>query len=730
METVKALVERITYQNHENGYCVIKVKISKSKDLVTFVGTLGSVNVGSVLEAKGNWKMDTRYGRQFEVIEYREAIPATLQGLEKYLGSGMIKGIGPVNAKRIVNHFKEKTIEILEEAPERLQEIKGIGNSRAAIIRDAWFEQKEVKNVMLFLQSHGVSTAYAVKIFKTYGQNSITAVSHNPYRLADDIWGIGFKTADRIAANLGFTSEDPRRVESGILFVLNELSGEGHCYATHNQLSEACMKTLEVAEELVSSGIQRLCGEKKLVKTDEDEIYLPMFYHCETGVARKAIELVGTQSPYVSTSDAFIDAKLPPRIQYDEIQRQAVKLAVTSKCMVLTGGPGTGKTTTTLAIITIFEALGAKILLCAPTGRAAKRLSETTRREAKTIHRMLEYKPGEGFKKNEDHPLQCDVLIVDEASMLDIVLMYNLIKALRKETVLLLVGDVDQLPSVGPGNVLRDFINSGCIAVIILKRIFRQAKGSMIITNAHRINEGLFPALSGKFKRDFFYIESDDPDSIPEIIVKLCRHRLPAHYGIDPITDIQVLCPMQRGSTGTHQLNELLQNTLNPETKKIQFGQTVFRLNDKVMQIRNNYDKNVYNGDIGRISGIDEVNRVIYINFDGYTVEYQLSEMDELVLAYAMTIHKSQGSEYPVVIAPLTTQHFMMLQRNLLYTCVSRAKKVFILIGSKKAIAMAVKNNKVTDRNTRLCERLQNYASDNHKMDLIVGCRIGPVSDR
>jgi exodeoxyribonuclease V alpha subunit len=717
METVKALVERITYQNHDNGYCVIKVKMSKVKDLVTFVGILGSVNVGSVLEAKGCWKTDTRFGRQFVVQEYRETVPATLQGLEKYLGSGMIKGIGPVNAKRIVQHFKEKTIEVLEETPERLQEIKGIGDSRAAIIRDAWIEQKEVKNVMLFLQSHGVSTTYAVKIFKTYGQSSITAVKDNPYKLADDIWGIGFKTADRIASNLGFTHEDPRRVESGILFVLNELSGEGHCYARKIQLTEACVKTLEVSEELVLDGIHHLCNHKKLISTDDEDIYLPVFYHCETGVARKTIDLMETSSPYAATSDAFIDAKLPTRIEYDEIQRQAVKLAITSKCMVLTGGPGTGKTTTTLAIITIFEALGAKIQLCAPTGRAAKRLSETTRREAKTIHRMLEYKPGEGFKRNENYPLPCDVLIVDEASMLDIVLMYNLMKAVRRETILLLVGDVDQLPSVGPGNVLKDFIHSGCVSVIILKQIFRQAKGSMIIMNAHRINEGQFPSLSGRFKRDFFYIEADDPDTIPDKIVKLCRHRLPAHYHIDPIKDIQVLCPMQRGSTGTHQLNELLQNTLNPQSKKIQFGHTVFRLHDKVMQIKNNYDKNVFNGDIGRISGIDELNRVVYINFDGYTVEYQLSEMDEVVLAYAMTIHKSQGSEYPIVIAPLTTQHFMMLQRNLLYTCVSRAKKAFILIGSKKAIAMAVKNNKVTERNTRLCEQLQRYAENGISWD-------------
>ena len=712
MEMVKALVERLTYQNPENGYCVLKVKVRGQRELVTMVGTLGTVNVGSVLEAKGEWKDDSRYGRQFAVSEYRETVPATLQGLEKYLGSGLIKGIGPVNAKRIVQHFKNETMKVLEDEPERLLEITGIGSKRVIMIRNAWEEQKEVKNVMLFLQSHGVSTTYAVKIYKAYQEKSVKVVQENPYRLAEEIWGIGFKTADKIAFNLGFTQEHPERVAAGIVYVLNELSGEGHCFATGEQLLAEGMKILEVPKELLIKGMDQLVTNNKLIRTEADQFYLPVFYHSEEGVARMIAHMMAVVSPFSGLKEEGMAAKLPGGIQYDAIQTQAVEKAAQAKCMVLTGGPGTGKTTTTLAILKMFESLGAKIQLCAPTGRAAKRLSEMTQREAKTIHRMLEFKPGEGFSKNQEHPLKCDVLIVDEASMLDIVLMYHLVKALKQEALLILVGDVDQLPSVGPGNVLKDLIKSQCVDVVRLERIFRQAKGSMIITNAHRINQGLYPYVKGSKRRDFFFVEAEDPDKIPDMIIDLCKKRLPDYYHIDPIQDIQVLCPMQRGSTGTNQLNQRMQQELNPQAKMIQHGHTTYRLHDKVMQIRNNYDKNVYNGDLGRISGIDEINRILYINFEGRTVEYQLAEMDEIVLAYAMTVHKSQGSEYPIVIAPLTTQHFMMLQRNLLYTCVTRAKRVYVLIGSKKAIAMAVKNNRVTERNTRLSERLQHYVRE------------------
>lgn len=707
METIRGLVERITYLNEENGYAVIKAKVKGFQDLVTLVGILGKVNVGAVLEAKGKWKMDPQYGKQFSVTEFKEKVPATRQGIEKYLGSGLIHGVGPVNAKRIVEYFGEDTLNVLDKEPERLKEVEGIGGKRAVTIKNAWEAQKDIKNVMLFLQSHGVSTAYAVKIYKTYQNESIPKVKENPYRLAEDIWGIGFKTADQIATNMGFEKDSPQRIRSGLQYVLSELSGEGHCYARKQELVEAAEVILEAEKRLIEKGIEDMLESGRIVKDIEDSLYLPVFFHSESGVAKKIKELLEIKSFYASTDvEELLDGQ-KSSVRYHDIQKQAIHKAIQSKMMVLTGGPGTGKTTTTLAIIKAFEMLKAKVKLCAPTGRAAKRLAETTRREAKTIHRMLEFKPGEGFKKNQDYPLSCDVLIVDEASMLDIVLTYNLVKALKKEATLIFVGDVDQLPSVGPGNVLKDLIASECIPVVKLQQIFRQAKGSQIITNAHRINQGEFPYLKGHHKRDFFYMESEEPDQIPDKILSLCRKRLPEYYGIDPIQDIQILCPMQRGSTGAFQLNQLLQEALNPQEKKMIYGGTQFRLLDKVMQIRNNYDKNVYNGDIGRITGVDDVNQKLYINFDGIVKEYHSSELDEIVLAYAMTVHKSQGSEYPVVITPLTTQHFMMLQRNLLYTCVTRAKKILVLIGSKKAIAMAVKNNKVEDRNTWLSRRIK-----------------------
>lgn len=709
MESIKAIIERITFHNQENGYTVVKAKVKGYRDLVTLVGAMGAVNVGSVVTAKGAWKHDGRYGHQFEVSDYRESVPASLQGLEKYLGSGLIKGIGPVNAKRIVTTFKENTMEVLERCPEKLTEVKGIGHKRAVMIQNAWDEQKEVKHVMLFLQSHGVSTTYAVKIFKTYRNNSIKIVKENPYRLAEDIWGIGFKTADKIAANLGFTHNHPERIHAGILYVLNELAGDGHCFGTCQQIVDEGIKILDVENEALRDGLNRLVEKGKLLKTGLDQYYLPLYYRSEELVAANLSKLISQTSPFSEVKDDAIIAKMPTDVIYDDIQKKAVITAVKSKCMIMTGGPGTGKTTTTKAIISVFQSLNAKIMLCAPTGRAAKKLSETTRKEAKTIHRLLEYKPGEGFKKNEKYPLRCDVLIVDEASMLDILLTHNLIKALDSNTILILVGDVDQLPSVGPGNVLRDLIESGCVPVVRLERIFRQGKNSLIVTNAHRINQGLFPYISTKGRRDFYYMEAEEPEEIPGIIIDLCKNRLPRYFRVNPMEEIQILSPMQRGSTGTHQLNQLLQDALNPGDKRIAHGRWEYRLHDKVMQIRNNYDKNVYNGDIGKISGIDQVNRIIYISFDGTTREYQLSEMDEVTLAYAMTVHKSQGSEYPIVIAPLTTQHFVMLQRNLLYTSVTRARKAYILIGSKRAIAMAVKNDRIAERNTRLSSRTQAY---------------------
>ncbi|OGO81501.1 MAG: recombinase RecD, partial [Clostridiales bacterium GWC2_40_7] len=648
-------------------------------------------------------------GKQFSAVDYQETVPATVAGIQKYLGSGLIKGIGPVNARRIVNCFREDTIRVIEEEPDRLIDVNGIGAKRVSMIKKAWQEQKEIKNVMLFLQSNGVSTAYAVKIFKTYGNESINTVKTNPYKLADDIWGIGFRTADKIAQKLGFDKNSYERCRSGIIYVLNELSNDGHCYAQREQLITEAQKILELDPGLLDSTIDKMIEEKSIIPDTDNAIFLPPFYFSEIGTARRIRDIMSGQCMFQSAFSEGIIEKLEKEydIQYDDVQVDAIKTAAGSKFMVLTGGPGTGKTTTTLAVIKVFEKLGARVLLAAPTGRAAKRMSETTGMEAKTIHRLLEFKPPEGYKKNEDSQLECDVLIIDETSMVDIILMYNLLKAVSDNTIVILVGDVDQLPSVGAGNVLKDIIESGIVNVIKLTRIFRQAQGSAIITNAHKINKGEYPSLNGGRSSDFFFIEEEEPVKVVDTIKDLCAKRLPKHYKVSPIYDIQVLCPMQRGEAGAFNLNTVLQETLNPTDVFVKYGGTQYRLNDKVMQIKNNYDKSVFNGDIGSIMSIDTEDRTLVIRFDGNDVEYDATELDEVVLAYATTIHKSQGSEYKIVVAPFTMQHYMMLQRNLLYTCVTRAKKVLVLVGSKKAIGIAVSNNKTQKRNTMLAERLK-----------------------
>lgn len=708
MEYLSGIVERITYNNEENGFSVIKIKSRGFSDLVTVVGSLAAVNIGAIVKLKGDWKYDSKFGKQFCAVDYQETIPATVAGIEKYLGSGLIKGIGPVNARRIVAKFKEDTIRIIEEEPDRLVDVGGIGPKRVVMIKKAWQEQKEIKNVMLFLQSNGVSTAYAVKIFKTYGNDSIDIVKSNPYRLADDIWGIGFKTADRIAQKLGFDKNSFERCRSGIVYVLNELSNNGHCYARREQLIAEAQSMLELEEGLLDSTIDRMIEEKSLIPDEDNAIFLPPFYFSELGTSKRIKEILAGQCLLQSSFNEGIIGRIEQEcgIRYDDIQLDAIKTAAASKFMVLTGGPGTGKTTTTLAIIKVFQHMGARVLLAAPTGRAAKRMSEATGMEAKTIHRLLEFKPPEGYKKNEDNKLECDVLIIDETSMVDIILMYNLLKAVSEETVVILVGDVDQLPSVGAGNVLKDIIDSGIVNVIKLTRIFRQAQGSAIITNAHKINKGEYPSLSAGRNSDFFFIDGDEPQKVVETIRELCARRLPNHYKVNPIEDIQVLCPMQRGETGAYNLNTVLQDTLNPSNVFVKYGGTQYRLHDKVMQIKNNYDKSVFNGDIGRIVSIDMEDRALVIRFDGNDVEYDATELDEVVLAYATTVHKSQGSEYRIVVAPFTMQHYMMLQRNLLYTCVTRAKKVLVLVGSKKAIGIAVSNNKTQKRNTMLTKRL------------------------
>jgi len=710
MDFLRCIVERITFTNEDNGFCVIKVKAKGFNNLVTVVGNIVSVNVGSILSLKGEWKHDSKFGRQFAAYEWEETLPATAYGIEKYLGSGMIKGIGPIFAKRIVQQFGADTLNIIEAETDRLIDVPGIGKKRITMIKSAWQEQKEIKNVMLFLQDHGVNTSHAVKIYKAYGDDSISIVKTNPYKLADDIRGIGFKTADKIAAKMGFDKESFVRCRSGILYTLNELADEGHCYATRDQLIKTAKKLLEIEECIISITLDHMIKEKDVILENPDAIYIPPLFFSEAGTARRIHEVLNTPGckPINDLNKIICDIQNKTGIVYDRIQIEAINCAVQSKIMVLTGGPGTGKTTITSAIISAFAERGMQILLAAPTGRAAKRMTETTGMEAKTIHRLLEFKPPDGYQRNSDNPLEGDALILDEASMIDIILMHNLFKAIPDHMTVIIVGDVDQLPSVGPGNVLRDIIDSDAVPVLKLEHVYRQAMGSAIIRNAHRINNGIFPDLRPDKNSNFFFIEADDPAGIPDIIKQLCTTRLPAYYKVDPIRDIQVLCPMLRGDTGAVNMNIQLQAALNSNPLSLRRGGAEYRLRDKVMQIKNNYDKNVFNGDIGIISNVNLEDNTLTIRFDGVPVLYDISDLDEIVLAYATTIHKAQGSEYPIVILPLTMQHYIMLQKNLLYTGLTRAKKIAVIIGSKKAIAYAVKNNKVIERNTGLKNKLKN----------------------
>ena len=712
MEQLRGVVERITFRNEQNGYSVIKCRVKGYDDLVTVVGAMPDVHVGSVLEMTGNWKVDAKYGRQFSLASCEETLPATVYGIEKYLGSGLVKGIGPKFARAIVRRFGAETLTVIDEEPLRLREVPGIGEVRVDRIRKSWADQKEIKNIMIFLQGHNVSTAHATKIYKTYGKESIDVVRENPYRLADDIWGIGFKTADTIAENLGFDKNSFVRLRSGLLYTLNQLAEDGHCYAVREQLCKAGTELLGAEENLISMTLDEMIRAED-VKTEplpgseDPAIYLPPFFFSEAGAARRLLRIFRDPVKIAVRTEGLTErvARLTG-MRYDENQEEAIRRAAESKILILTGGPGTGKTTTTLGIIRAFQSAGARILLAAPTGRAAKRLSETTGMEAKTIHRLLEVKPPEGYQRNEDNPLEGDVLIVDECSMIDIMLMYNLLKAVPDPMTLVFVGDVDQLPSVGAGNVLRDLIDSGVFPVVRLTKIFRQAQASRIITNAHRINQGLMPDLSNGRDTDFFFIEREDPEKAAEEIVTLVKTRLPGHYHIRP-ENIQVLTPMQRGIVGATNLNQVLQAALNPGEGGLKRGGFCFRVKDKVMQIHNNYDKEVFNGDIGVITAVDEEERELTVLFDGREILYDVTELDELVLAYATTIHKSQGSEYPVVVMPVLMTHYVMLQRNLVYTGVTRAKKALVIVGTKKALSLAVRTVTVTKRNTLLAERLK-----------------------
>ncbi len=707
MEKIKCTIERITFQNPDNGYSVLQATIKGFREEQTIVGTFHEVTVGAVLTVEGSWRVDKRYGRQFAAEVWSEEMPADIIGIEKYLGSGLVKGIGPKFAKLIVSQFGLETFEVIEKDTERLLEVPGIGKGRVAKIKASWEKQKDVKDIMVFLQGHGVSSTYAAKIYKQYGKESIEKVQGNPYCLADDIWGIGFKTADGIAEKLGYEKNDLRRCRSGILYTLSKLSEDGHVYSEREQLINSAKELLQADEEPIIQALDQMIETEDVI-LEEEAIFLPPFYYAEVGVANKLKRL------QEDTSGTLFDGTLnieeivkQTSIQYDDVQVAAIGQAVKSKVMVLTGGPGTGKTTTTLGIIAALESLGQSILLAAPTGRAAKRMSEATGKESKTIHRLLEYNPAEGYGRNDENPLQGGVLIVDESSMIDVILMNSLLKAVPSHMKVILVGDIDQLPSVGAGNVLRDIIDSDVVPVVRLTRIFRQAQSSRIITNAHKINQGVFPDISNGKDSDFFFIKQEDPELAANEIVNIVKNRIPKAYHFNT-NEIQVLAPMQRSVVGATNLNIILQEAINPIGDSLSRGGFKYRKGDKVMQIRNNYDKEVFNGDIGHVKEVNLEERSLTVIFEGREVEYEDSELDELTLAYATTIHKSQGSEYPVVVIPLLMTHYVMLQRNLIYTGITRAKKICIIVGSTKALAYSVHNMVVQKRNTKLKERLMN----------------------
>jgi exodeoxyribonuclease V alpha subunit len=699
-EVLAGLVERVTFHNQESGFCVLRLKARGHRDLVTTIGHAAMISAGEWVTASGDWVNDHTHGLQFRARFLKTSAPTSLDGIEKYLGSGMIRGIGPVYAKRMVKMFGKDVFDLIEAEPARLREVDGIGPKRADKITSAWADQKVIREIMVFLHSHGVGTARAVRIFKTYGVDSVQVMSENPYRLARDIRGIGFRTADLIAEKLGIEKTAMIRVRAGISYALTEAMGSGHCGLPLAELIPQSTKLLEVSDDLIQTAIDLELAEGTVIAdtvSDTPCVFLSGLYHAEKGVADRFRNLVSGPRPWpeIDADKALPWIEKKTGLTLAPSQTEAIRLALRSKVMVITGGPGVGKTTIVNSILQILAAKTVTLLLCAPTGRAAKRMKEATGMEAKTIHRMLEIDPKTfGFKRNEESPLECDLLVVDESSMVDISLMHSLLKAVPNHAAVLIVGDIDQLPSVGPGQVLADIIGSGAIPVVRLTEVFRQAAQSQIITSAHRINQGQMPDLARPDgESDFYFVPAEDPDQAVTRIIDLVRTRIPKRFGLDPICDIQVLCPMNRGGVGARSLNIELQTALNPsgDNKVERFGST-FAPGDKVMQIENDYDKEVYNGDIGYVEGVDLNEGELTASFDGRTVTYLFGELDTLVLAYAATIHKSQGSEYPAVVIPVLTQHYAMLQRNLLYTGITRGKRLVVIVGQRKAVAIAVKN--------------------------------------
>lgn len=716
IEKLNGQIETVTYHDEKSGFSILRIEVQSQKDSISAVGSIVNPVEGEQLVLKGYWDKHKKYGMQFKFDSYQPVTPVTTDSICKYLGSGLINGIGPEMAKRMVAAFGEETLNIIEKHPDRLNDISGIGPKRIEKICAAWEEQREVRSIMIFLNQYGVGATYATKIYKMYGGDAIKIIQSNPYRLATEIHGIGFKKADVIAMRIGFPKESDFRIEAGIVFVLQEMSGQGNVCYPYMLLIERAAEILGVNIDLIKDGVSRSTGKDSIV-IDETmgstlPVYLKTLYIQETTLGKKlsllqevprAIRLSGDTRALVQSAQQKLKINLAPN------QQKAVEMALSEKFSIISGGPGTGKTTLIKSILSVYEKTKATIMLAAPTGRAAKRMSEATGYEAKTIHRLLSFQNG-AFEHNEDDPLNCDLVIIDEASMIDLSLMYHLVRAIPGGAVVVLVGDIYQLPSVGAGNVLKDLIESNKLPVMILTEIFRQAQESNIITNAHRINSGLLPKVLNQKGDDFFFILKEDPEELLGTIIELVDSRIPDSFGFNPVEDIQVLTPMHKGVIGAENLNAKLQETLNPfqgESRQITRAGRVFRIGDKVLQTKNNYDLDVFNGDVGYIDRIDRENSQVVINYDDREVKYEMENLDELTMAYAITVHKSQGSEYPVIIMPVSTAHFIMLQRNLVYTGVTRGKQLVILVGTQKAMAMAVKNNQTKKRHSFLKHRLE-----------------------
>lgn len=723
-EILEGQLERIVYFNDSSRYTVAKLKVKGLPGLVTVVGQLGAIAPGEVLKVSGTWEVHPEYGQQFNASGFSVSFPAKVQGIEKYLGSGLIRGIGPEIARRMVNRFGDKTLEVIEHRAEKLLGVDGIGKKRLQMIQRAWEDQRQVRDVMIFLQGHGVSTGYSAKIFKQYGQDSIRVVRENPYHLTADILGIGFIIADSIAEKVGIPRDSLIRGEAGILHVLEKMCEEGHVYGVYDDILKRAEDLLGISRSVLERAFVNLVESERVIVEDVRDqagdrsaavkaVYLKPFHAAERGLAARLKAVLSVPVRPIKMPAVRIKELVKKRlaIVLSKEQWVALETALSSKVSIVTGGPGTGKTTLVRAILAVFEGVGRQVVLAAPTGRAAKRLSEVTGCEARTIHRLLSYnfKSG-GFQKNEQNQLDADVVIVDEASMVDVFLMYHLVKAVPATAMLILVGDIYQLPPVGPGNVLRDMIDSRRVPTVYLTEIFRQAQESLIIVNAHQINQGYFPTVPNTSRdtlQDFYFIEQDDPEKVLSTIQELCTVRIPRRFNLNPLSEIQVLTPMHKGIVGTANLNRVLQQALNTSNDMVERMGRTFKCGDKVMQVRNNYTKEVFNGDIGTISEIDAKTQKLNVEYEGRPISYDFAELDELVLAYAVSVHKSQGSEYAAVILPVMTQHFILLQRNLIYTGITRAKELVVLIGSKQALAIAIRNDKSQKRLTQLAFLLQ-----------------------